>query len=295
MSTRLHRESKCEAQIVKQFFIALRPKQWIKNLLVFSAPVAAGVIQEEIVKVFLGFLAFCFASSLGYLTNDWRDRKLDRLHPQKKSRPFASRSLTKKDFLILISLCTVFVLFLSSPLPGSFSLVIFIYLVISLSYTFFIKNISVVELIWLSSGFLLRALSGSAIIGEPPTGWFVISIFFGSLFIVSTKRFAEKSADHKSETRRVLKTYSERFLGTSITTSLTITLITYSLWVFQVHNESIVAQFSIIPFSLLLLTYANFAEKSRGESPEDLFLGNLTLVLISFITVSCLIWVTYFD
>lgn len=241
-----------------------------------------------------GVFAFCLASSFGYLLNDWRDRELDRSHPIKRLRPFASETLKRNDFLILISLCLILIIFLLPFLPSAFSLCLIFYAAISISYSIFFKNIPVVEIIWLSSGFLIRALAGSTLVGEPPTGWFVISIFFGSIFIVSNKRLAEKSAEHKFVTRSVLKSYSINFLRTILSSSMSVTMVTYSLWVYQIHSDSSIAQISIIPFCMMLFTYSHLAEKSQGESPEDLFLSNPIIVFSSLLAVLSLVWVIYF-
>lgn len=287
--------SKLGVTIINNYFAVLRPKQWIKNLLIAAAPFAAGIINEKLLEVFLGILIFCVASSFGYLLNDWHDRKYDNLHPKKKLRPFASGALKQIDFLVLTTSCFVLIIVLSQNLPNAFLVCVLAYLIITFSYTFFAKNLPIVEILWLSLGFLIRAIAGSALIGEPPTGWFVISVFFGSIFIVSTKRLAEKVAEHKSTTRQVLKTYSVNFLESVISASMGITLVTYSLWVFQIHSDSIIAQLSIVPLSLCLLTYAHLAEKSYGESPEDLFLGNATLVFSSLLIFLSLVWVSYFE
>jgi len=83
------------------YLMSLRPKQWVKNLLVIAAPIAAGQFFTNLFQLFLGCLSFIFASSLGYLVNDWRDRKSDQVHPLKRNRPFASGELSFKHFLFL--------------------------------------------------------------------------------------------------------------------------------------------------------------------------------------------------
>ncbi len=271
----------------------MRPKQWVKNLLVTAAPIAAGVIHQELSYVLLGVLGFSLASSIGYLTNDWLDQDLDRLHPTKRHRPFASNKLSLSHLILLLFFCISGILIICSLLPKPFSAALVAYLLVTLTYSFGIKKIPVVEIIWLSSGFLIRAVAGSAIIGEYPTGWFVISVLFGSIFIVSTKRLAEVNLQHTELTRIVLSRYTQEFLKTSISVSLGVTMMTYLLWVFEVHPDSMVAQSSVIPFSLMTLSYAFVSEGQNGESPEDLFYKNPLIIGSALTTVLCLAWVLY--
>lgn len=282
-----------EIKIFKNYLKALRPKQWIKNSLVAAAPFAAGVIKETFSHVILGVVAFSLASSMGYLLNDWRDRHSDFLHPKKKLRPFASGVLSFTDFLILFISCGVLMILAARSLPNNFLILLISYLVTTFMYSLKVKDIPVVELIWLSQGFLIRALAGSTIIDESPSGWFVISIFFGSIFIVATKRLAETKANYRNVTRIVLKSYSREVLHTISTASVSITLVTYSLWIFQVHSESILAQFSLLPFSLAVFMYMYLGEENLGEVPEDLMFKNPLLIAAVALTLLILFLVIY--
>jgi decaprenyl-phosphate phosphoribosyltransferase len=275
------------------FITALRPKQWVKNVLVLGAPVAAGQLFSNLVQIFLGALSFVFASSLGYLVNDWKDRNSDRQHPTKRSRPFASGKLTFKHFIFLLFICflltSIPLLFLSL----NFALILLIYLSITLSYSFLFKQVPVLEMIWLSSGFLIRALAGSAIIDEPPTGWFVTSVFFGALFMVSGKRLAELQSLSGVTTRKVIGSYPDGFLKSVITMSLSTTILTYCLWVYQVHPNSIFAQISILPFTFTILVYLLSCNQGDAESPEKLLFSNRYLVFGMILITFLLLMVFY--
>jgi decaprenyl-phosphate phosphoribosyltransferase len=279
--------------MTSSILLALRPRQWVKNLLVAAAPVAAGQIQEELLQVGIGILGFIFASSFGYLINDWLDRDLDRLHATKKTRPFASGELVLSHLLVLILGCTIGALVCSYFLPWQYSSALAIYMAITLTYSTIFKHYPVIEMLLLSSSFLIRAIAGSAIISKAPTGWFVICVFFGALFVVSAKRLAEFNSPEGVATRRVIKLYSKNFLQTIFTSSLTITSITFALWAINFRENTLLAQFSIIPFVTSLYLYAYQCEKGDAQKPEELFFKSPAFIGSSFLTVTCLLLVFY--
>lgn len=271
------------------YLSALRPMQWAKNVLVAAAPLAAGLIFDSYKKVFLGVIAFTFASSFGYLLNDWQDKERDAKHPTKRRRPFASKELREKDLFLLILFCSSMSILTSFSLPLYFVLSLITYVAVTISYTLFIKKIAVLEMIWLSLGFLIRALAGSALIHEKPTGWFITAVFFGAMFVVSNKRAAElKKGDG---TRSVLNLYSQDFLRQVSTISAAITVLTYCLWVFQIHPESVFAQLSILSVTFSIFIYLHQTDYDNAEKPEQILLLNpylrfsaiSTLILLSLV------------
>jgi len=277
----------------KSMVKALRPRQWIKNLLVAAAPIAAGQVGLQAKSIICGFIGFTAASSFGYLVNDWKDQEADKDHPKKKLRPFASGELKLNNLFLLLMLCIFVMAVTCLVLPNEFLLCILVYLAITISYSLAIKSIPVFEMLWLSTGFLIRAIAGSAIIQEPPTGWFVVTIGFGALFIVSAKRLAELKNSYTKVTRSVIKKYNEPFLNTVLTASLTITLLTYSLWVFEIHPYSVLAQFTILPFSLSIFLYTWHCENGDAESPENLLLSNNLIILTALATIFPLLITVY--
>jgi len=263
---------------------ALRPKQWVKNILVFAAPAAAGLLSPNFAHVAIGFVGFACASSFGYVINDWIDRENDSRHPKKQSRPFASKKLGLAELLFLLALLVSGIVVCCAFLPVKYSLCVLTYGFITISYSIYIKNIPVTELIWLALGFLIRAIAGSAIIEKSPTGWFVVAVFFGAIYVVTAKRIAELRSNHSGNTRQVLEAYALPYLNIVLTVSMGVTLLTYALWVFAVHSESALAQMTIIPFTLAVLLYAYHAETDKAEAPEDLILKDPSLIACAIFT-----------
>lgn len=271
----------------------VRPKQWTKNLLVLAAPFASTKLLSNFSTIIISIMGFICASIIGYLLNDWQDRQRDRLHDKKQNRPFATGELKFMDLLVMLLVLSLGVFITCLVVGETLAQMLVLYLVVSISYTFMFKNIPVLEMFWLAFGFLIRALSGSFILRETPTGWFVITIFFGSLFLTSCKRLSEKGNQNSEFARRVLSSYNSGFLEAVSTTFAGITAIMYSLWVVQEHSTSFFAYGSILSFSCALFSYLLTSFGSQTEEPESALFKNRIVLLMGSATIFTLTWVFY--
>jgi decaprenyl-phosphate phosphoribosyltransferase len=269
--------------------VAARPKQWIKNLLVFAAPISAGSILEKHVlfNSILSGLAFTFASITIYLWNDIADIELDKYHPKKKLRPFASGQLAIRTGYIFSFLTAIGTILISLLLIRfEFFVVIGSYVIVQLLYVRYLKHKAIVELYCVASGFLLRAIGGGVASGIVISKYFLIIVGFSALFIVSGKRFSEKSISNlEVQTRPSLKFYTEQYLRFFWTSSFAISLSFYALWVVELNrpNQSSFTSVSLIPYSIALFKYAQYIESKNAEAPEDLILKDpVFLVCITF-------------
>ena len=269
----------------------MRPKQWAKNLLVFAAPVAAGKIFQgnTLLKTSLAFLAFCFISSVGYIVNDIRDLERDRTNPKKSKRPLASGKISTRQALYVLALCALFGVLTASALSFSFQLVLLLYLVSTMSYSFGLKHQPVVELFIVALGFFMRAIAGGAATSTPISGWFLVVTSFGSLVIVVAKRLAEAESLEDIDVRPVIREYPLPFLRFVLSVSAAVTLTGYSLWAFSLPESRHFAQMSLLPLCLGLFRYVWLVEKGHGEVPEDLLLHDLVLLLSGFTTAVLLL------
>jgi decaprenyl-phosphate phosphoribosyltransferase len=194
-----------------------RPKQWLKNVLVFAAPGAAGVLNQgrPFGLTLLAFVSFCLASAGVYFLNDLIDVEADRKHPKKQLRPIAAGDVplnVARVACIAIPAAALGV----AALTGRWQTVaiVGVYLVVNIAYNFGIKRIPVVDLVAVASGFVLRAAAGAVAVDVPMSRWFVLCITFGSLFIVVGKRYAELNELGKgSGTRATLDSYSVELWG----------------------------------------------------------------------------------
>jgi decaprenyl-phosphate phosphoribosyltransferase len=265
---------------------ALRPKQWIKNVLVLAAPVAAGVIDDHDVRLetLAAFVAFCLAASGTYVLNDARDIEADRLHPTKRHRPIAAGTvpipLAYALGLTLVA-ASLLVGFEAAPNLGW---TILAYLVLTTAYTLSLKHIPVLDVIAVASGFVLRAVAGAAATGVPISEWFFIVTSFGALFMVSGKRSGEASdlGIDAADVRATLGHYSSSYLAYLRTVSSGVVLVAYCLWAFSSAEASPGAglwyQLSTLPFAVGILRYAMLIDQGHGAEPEHLALSDRMLL-----------------
>jgi decaprenyl-phosphate phosphoribosyltransferase len=280
---------------ISPMIMTLRPKQWAKNILVFAAPVAAGKIFQSntLAQTFLAFLAFCFISSVGYIVNDIRDLEGDRRNPKKSKRPLASGKVTTVQSMYVLALCALLGVFAAGALTLSFQIVLLLYLISTLSYSFGLKHQPVVELMVVALGFVLRAIAGGAATGTPISRWFLVVASFGSLVIVVAKRLAEAESLADVDVRPVIREYPLPFLRFVLAVSAAVTLTGYSLWAFALPESRHFGQMSLLPLCLGIFRYVWLVEKGSGEVPEDLLLHDLVLLLSGLATAVLLLLSMY--
>jgi decaprenyl-phosphate phosphoribosyltransferase len=263
---------------------AMRPRQWVKNVLVFTAPLAAGRLFERDILVgsALAFVAFCLMSATVYLINDVRDVEEDRLHPRKRFRPIAAGEL-KPQAAVVLAVITgaagLTVGFLTAPQLG---VTLLIYLLLQLGYSAFLKHLPVVDLAMVASGFLLRAIAGGVASDLALSQWFLLVAAFGSFFMVAGKRYSEmKSLGSEGGTRRSLSRYSESYLRFAWVLAAVMVLISYSLWAFENPDKGSFGvpwtAISIAPFTLGLMQYALEVDSGQAGEPEDVVLHDHVL------------------
>lgn len=263
-----------------------RPRQWLKNLLVFVAPAAAGVLFHRNVlwHAAAAFGIFCLAASGTYFLNDAIDAPADRLHPTKRLRPVAA-GVVPVPLAVVVGLAMLAVsIGLGQLLAGwHLTLVMAVYVLVNVAYSLGLKNEPVLDLAAVSAGFVLRAVAGGVATGVALTDWFLIVASFGSLLIVTGKRsgekklLAEQQADDGS-IRQTLGLYSPSFLRSVRTLSAAVTVTAYCLWAFgraaQLHRgtDPIWFQLTVIPFTVALLHVMRLLDSGQGAAPEELAL-----------------------
>lgn len=215
------------------YLVALRPKQWTKNLVVFAAPLFAFSINlQSLLGSLLAFTLFCAASSSFYLFNDIKDAKSDRQHPVKCHRPIAA-GLVSVPVAIGIACFLLFSAlamgWFSSPALGSS---ILFYAILQVAYNLKLKQTPILDVISIAAGFILRAIAGAAATGVILSPWFILCTAMLALFLGIEKRKAELrlSEINGGKTRSVLKRYSLPLLIRMESTVTTSAVMSYSLW-----------------------------------------------------------------
>ena len=284
---------------------ALRPRQWVKNLLVLLAPVAAlgsGVhynYGEVAVKVAIAFVAFSLAASSVYLVNDARDVEADRQHPTKRFRPIAAGVVPEWLAYTLSVVLAVGALGISLLATPNLAVVIAIYIGIQLAYCFGLKHQAVLDICIVSSGFLIRAIAGGVAASIPLSQWFLLVMTFGSLFMAAGKRYAELQLAERTgaKIRKSLESYTASYLRFVWTLSATAMVLCYGLWAFE-RDGAVAAEhagfaavpgsganagwyaITIIPITIAILRYAVDVDGGMAGEPEEIALKDRVLQLL---------------
>src|SRR3954447_12884449 len=235
-----------------------RPRQWIKNLLVFAAPGAAGVLtqRDALLRTLLAFVVFCLVASGTYMLNDLIDRDADRLHPKKQNRPIAAGTVSSGQAIVACVVLLAAGLGLALAFQEwELALVAAIYVAVTTSYSTWLKDEPVIDLAAVASGFVLRAIAGGVAAHVPISQWFLIVAASGSLFMVAGKRHAEGAelGEASAEHRSTLATYSVSYLHYVRSVTSGVAMTAYCLWAFERATpvkHGIWAELTIVPFVL---------------------------------------------
>jgi decaprenyl-phosphate phosphoribosyltransferase len=260
----------------RSHLVALRPRQWAKNVLVFAAPVAAGDARHlhTLGLAALAFVAFCMAASATYLVNDSRDIERDRLHPTKRSRPIAAGVVAVPTAYAMAAVLLVASLAVGFLTARNLGITLVAYLGLTTSYSLWLKHMAILDILAVAAGFVLRAVAGATATGLPISEWFFIVTSFGALLIVVGKRESELHAlgPDAGLVRPTLGVYTPEFLRYLRGVATAVVLIAYCLWAFESasrsHGGSVWFQLSIVPFTAAVFQYALILEQGGGEHPE---------------------------
>lgn len=271
---------------------AMRPHQWVKNLLVLAPLLFTRLVAEpkSWLAALLAFAAFCAAASSIYLLNDIVDRAEDALHPKKKRRPIASGRLpVPQAWLVLAGLLTAVVL-LGLQVPSNYGRPFLIwpaaYLVLNLAYSFWLKKLVVVDCMCIALGFQLRVQAGAAAIQVDASHWLLLCTFFFALFLAFCKRYEEvgRQTEAAGRTRATMDDYSVAFLNMMIGPLAALSILSYSLY--TVSEETVKRHGTDrLMYTVPVVTYGVFRylflvyRKSEGGDPARLLFRDVPLVL----------------
>lgn len=278
----------------KTYIKLLRPSQWVKNLLLFFPPFFAGRIFgiSFLEKILPALLAFCLAASCSYIINDIIDMESDRNHEGKKKRSIASGDITVSKAISVAAILLFSSIYISLLVSTNFFLYIIAYLIISLSYTFFFKEIVILDIFVISLGFLVRVMAGGEAFGVPVSNWLFMTVFMVSLFLATGKRIGEMVflGDEAHNHRKSLSSYSTNYLEGILWFSASSALVMYSLYTLE-HRSRL---FYTVPLAAFgLLRYIYIAKEGKGDPTEALLKDRQVMAVgIVWFIVICLVTYT---
>ena len=269
-----------------------RPKQWAKNVLVFAAPGAAGVLNDWVYlrPALTAFVAFCMVSSGTYYWNDIHDVEADRRHPKKRNRPIAAGIVPLGVARAVGTVLLVGGIGLGFAVDWRLGAVVAGYVAQTTLYSTLLKHVAVIDLVAVASGFVLRAIGGAEATGVRMSTWFLLCTSFGSLFIVTGKRYAElREMGDGARTRATLDVYTLDFLRTVLNVSIGGTIVMYCMWAFEAREVSGSSwpfyELSIVPMLIALLRYTLVIEQGHGSAPEEVFMADRWLQAMGVVWV----------
>lgn len=297
---------------------AVRPRQWIKNLVIFAALLFANQLDSPLAVwlVFQTFLIFCITTSAVYLINDVFDVERDRLHPFKSKRPIASGIVPERSAIMIALGLIVLVLPLSYNISPALFLAVLAYLFLQLLYSSYLKTTILLDVMAIAAGFVLRIYAGVWVIDAHLNVWFLLTVTSFALFLAIGKRRSEltllqaQAAKH----RETLLHYPENLLDILTSMFANSTWLAYALFTFLQppiiarHRLSILFDNFALPFSQAKFLMATVPlviygvmrylyiiyEKKEGESPERVLLTDRPLLITVILWILTTVFILYF-
>jgi 4-hydroxybenzoate polyprenyltransferase len=287
---------------LKDIWISVRPKEWVKNLFLFAALIFSRNLFDLVllIKVGAGFVLFSIAASSIYIFNDVMDIAQDQQHPEKFKRPIAAgRVRIQRAYAMSASLAF-------AALPAAYLLnptffgIVAAFLAINVAYSLRIKEIVILDVMCIAGSFVLRVLAGTALVGVRPSDWLILCTIMVALFLGFCKRRHEivLMKDRASNHRGVLVEYGVTFLDQMISVATAGTIITYALY--TVSNETVV-RFGTrnLVFTVPFVIYGVYRylylvhQKTSGGNPASLVLSDTPLLVNAILWLGAILYILY--
>ena len=272
----------------------MRVHQWIKNIILFAGVIFGRKLSDPdaILKSFFAFLLFSVIASCQYVINDYLDRKEDALHPEKKHRPLASGKIDASLALLLTVIILPLSLTLSYSLNPAFFALCCFYFGFNLVYSKYLKHIVILDVMSISIGFVIRAISGAVVIGVSFSSWLLLCTFMLALFWGFSKRRGEIILLDKSagSHRKILEEYSTEFLNLMMSVASTMTLISYVMYtispdtIHKMGTDKLVYTIPVVVYAIFRSLYIIYI-KNMGHNPSKAILTDISVL------ISGLVWV----
>ncbi len=268
----------------------IRVKQWVKNFFIFIPAFFAGNIFEpdNVLRLVAGFIAFSFIASAIYIINDYLDIEADRKHPVKKNRPLASGAVSKRNAIVSMVILAIGGLGLSFYLSAVFFGIVILYFFLNIGYSLGLKNISILDIFIVASGFLFRTLAGGILVGVPVSHWLIIMVFLLALFLALAKRRDDVLMFISSGKimRKSSQEYNLDFANSALTFLSAVIVVAYIMYTvsddvtLRLHTEWVIYTSIFVLAGILRYLQIIFVQKDSGNPTEVLYKDKFILVTI---------------
>jgi len=280
-----------------QYLKLLRPKHWAKNLFLFVPLFFAGEIAnvDKIILLLQAFLAFSLVASSIYIINDYKDIEADRAHPVKCKRPLASGAVKPSTALVIFGICVLAGFALAFLIKSKFAFVLGIYFVLNIAYTFGLKNISILDIMILATGFVLRIKAGGIASNIAISEWLMLMVFLLALFMAIAKRRDDVLIKNTSgkEMRKASKGYNLDFMNVSLSIAAAVIIVAYIMYTMAPETNARFGTYRLYYTSIFviagLLRYLQitYVENDTGSPTKILYKDR-------FIQLTILLWILSF-
>lgn len=270
---------------MKKYLYLMRVHHYIKNILIFMPLIFSGGLFEwdSFVRTLLGTASFSLVTSAVYIINDIRDVEKDRLHPTKKNRPIASGAVAPAQawLLMAVSLAAgIGLLALSGASAAGYALLL-LYLVINIAYSMGLKDVPLLDIAILASGFLLRVLFGAVLTGTEVSEWLYLTVLSAAFYLGLGKRRNELQKGREGDTRKVLRYYTRDFLDKNMYMCLALLNTFYALWCKDITNEGRAYAVWTVPIVILICMKYNLTVEGNSEGdPVEVLLHDKALLAL---------------
>lgn len=285
---------------MKHYLKLMRVHHYIKNLLVFAALACSGQLFniEKLTAGIAAFIAFCMVSSVVYIINDIRDVEKDRMHPTKCKRPIAAGTVSVKSACVLAVILMVIAIvcncFTFQVVP---TLLLALYLILNLVYSFGLKNVPIIDVTILVAGFLIRILYGAFVTEITISNWLYLMVIALAFYFALGKRRNELKQIGEGKTRQVLKAYPVTFLDKNMGMCLTLANVFYALWSMDKTTMSFYnTEYLIFTVPIVLLITMKYSLNVEGESdgdPVEVLLHDKVLLILCVLYLAVMFTILY--
>ncbi|MEK6636385.1 MAG: decaprenyl-phosphate phosphoribosyltransferase [Planctomycetota bacterium] len=280
--------------LIKYIFLSMRPEQWIKNFFVFTALLFSKNLLNlsKDIDALVGFIIFCMITGCAYMINDLVDLEKDKLHPTKSQRPIASGRLNKTTAIKITTIICLVSLSFAFYINSFFGIIVLTYFLLNIGYSIYFKNIVIIDVVTIASGFVLRVLGGAVIISVTSSQWLILCTILLSLFLGFSKRRHELVLleDNATGHRKVLEHYSPYFLDQMISVVTASTVICYALYTMSKDTIEKLGTSKLI-YTIPFVLYGIFRylylvhQKEKGGSPTEIVFTDKPMI------VNIILWV----